>query len=158
MMFKSSDTLQFVRLNKCACFPYELLLLADPSKILVDAYIHQSDVFVATYNDTVYGIIVLLPLDVETFEIKNISVQPPFQKQGIGTFLIRNAIQYAIDNKKKKIIIATAYTSTHQINLYQKIGFKIIAIKKDFFLNNYPEPIYENGMQAKDKIVLSIQL
>lgn len=42
--------------------------------------------------------------------------------------------------------------------LYQKCGFRIVGIDRDFFTDHYPEPIYENGIWCRDMIRLSIHL
>ncbi|GMQ30855.1 hypothetical protein [Algoriphagus confluentis] len=41
-----------------------------------------------------------------------------------------------------------------QLALYQKTGYEIVGIEKDFFIQNYPEPIFENGIPCKHKIIL----
>ena len=139
--------------------PYELLLLADPSKKLIDEYLDRSDVFTARQNGETIGVIVLFPITTETIEIKNVAVKPGMQGQGIGSYLIENVIKFATDlNKYKSICIGTANSSIGQLYLYQKLGFEISEIKRDFFTNNYTEPIYENGIQAKHLVVLTRQL
>lgn len=144
-------------LDKDAQTPYELLLLADPSKDLINAYLKESEIFVAKLNREIVGVIVLYPVDADSIEIKNIAVKPEFQNQGIGSFLMENTIRIASDYKEKSICIGTANSSVGQIRLYQKLGFEISGIKKDFFIENYAEPIFENGIQAKDLMILTRQ-
>jgi ribosomal protein S18 acetylase RimI-like enzyme len=148
------QNIQFKQLSKEESIPYDLLLLADPSKELIDQYLPSSTVFVATENEKTVGIIVLFPLNEKEVEIKNIAVEPFFQGQGIGQFLIKNAIAIAQQNGNHSIYIGTANSSIGQLHLYQKLGFEMHEFKKNFFIDNYPEEIYENGMQAKDMIVL----
>lgn len=138
--------------------PYELLLLADPSKELIDAYLTSSNVFVARNNGEVIGVGVLFQLTAETVEIKNIAVKPTFQGQGIGSNLIEHLVQFAMSNGQKTICIGTANSSTGQLYLYQKLGFEITDIKRNFFTDNYPEPIFENTIQAKHMLMLTKQL
>jgi ribosomal protein S18 acetylase RimI-like enzyme len=149
------QNITFTKLGKDDQTPYELLLLADPSKDLVDKYLKQSDTFIARQNEETLGIIVLFPLTEETVEIKNISVKPELQGQGIGSYLIENAIMLAAFKKYKTVIIGTANSSIGQLYLYQKFGFEITEIRKNFFIDNYPEPIYENGLQAKHMLILT---
>ena len=42
--------------------------------------------------------------------------------------------------------------------VYQKEGFEMKEIVKDFFLYNYDKPIYENGIQCKHMIILNKNL
>ena len=97
MTIKNED-LTFNKLDKDEKIPYDLLLLADPSKELIDGYLKHSDVFIAKQHDKTIGVIVLFPLTVETVEIKNIAVKPEFQGQGIGSYLIENLVQIALSN------------------------------------------------------------
>lgn len=135
--------------------PYELLLLADPSQSMINEYLFQSTAFVAKLDDEVVGIIVLLPNEEGDLEIKNVSVKPAFQRRGVGSFLIRSAIRLAKEQQYKSISIGTANSSLTQLSLYQKLGFEVVCVRKGFFLKHYDEPIYENGIQAIDMVVLS---
>lgn len=144
----------FKKLNENESIPYELLLLADPSIDLINEYLKYSDVFVAKQNEKIIGVIVVLPLTAETAEIKNIAVDPEFQGKGIGSFLIVQVVQIALFNNQKNICISTANSSIGQLYLYQKLGFEITEIKRNFFLENYIDPIYENSIQAKHKVIL----
>lgn len=142
------------KLDKNSPVPYELLLSADPSKELVDEYLPTSDVFIVIQQKETVGVIVLFPLTIDTVEIKNVAVKAALQGQGIGSFLIENAIQAAQQKAIKSMIIGTANSSTSQFYLYQKLGFELMEIKKNFFVDHYAEPIFENGIQAKHMLVL----
>ena len=148
----------FEKLYKNDQVPYELLLLADPSKELINNYVNMSEIFVARQKNETLGVVVLFPLTTETVEIKNIAVKPEFQGQGIGSFLIENVVKMAMLKKQKSIFIGTANSSVRQLYLYQKSGFEIVDIKKDFFIDHYDEPIYENGIQAKHLLVMIREL
>lgn len=151
------ENITFDKLDKDP-IPYELLLLADPSKDLVDEYLKQSDIYTAKQNGKILGVVVLFSLTTETVEIKNVAVKPELQGQGIGSFLIENAVRIAVLNKQKSICIGTANSSVGPLYWYQKLGFEITDIKRHFFTDNYAEPIYENGIQAKHMLVLTRQL
>ena len=157
-MTVKNHNITFYKLDKSDQIPYELLLLADPSKDMIDAYLKQSDIFTAKQNHETLGVLVLFPLATETVEIKNVALKPAFRGQGIGRFLIENAVQVALLNRQKSICIGTANSSVGQLYLYQKLGFDITEIKRNFFIDNYNEPIYENGIQAKHMLVLTKQL
>jgi ribosomal protein S18 acetylase RimI-like enzyme len=157
-MADENNHITFKKLGKNEPIPYDLLLLADPSRDLIDDYLKRSDVFAAIHNGEILGVLVLFPLTDEIAEIKNLAVKPEYQGRGIGSYLIENAVLIAASNKQKSICIGTANSSSAQLSLYQKLGFEITEIKRDFFINNYPEPIYENGIQAKHMLVLTRQL
>lgn len=146
------------RLNEIEGIPYELLMLADPSKRMIDTYLKASEIFVATLNLNVIGAFVLFPLSANSAEIKNIAVKSEFQGTGVGKLLLDYAIETARKGNYKSIFIGTANSSIGQLYLYQKKGFEITSVIKNFFMNNYAEPIYENGIQAKHMIMLVREL
>ena len=138
--------------------PYELLLLADPSIELVNQYTALGTVYIARYEDNVIACYVLYPLNNDTVEIKNIAVDEKFQNQGIGSFLLQDAVQKAKEEGYKEILTGTGNSSIGQLYLYQKAGFKITGIRKNFFRDHYTEPIWENGIECTDMIILTMQL
>lgn len=138
--------------------PTELLLLADPSPKLVEDYVARGQCFVAEADQQVVGVYVLLPTRPETAELVNIAVDEEFQGQGIGKQLVNHAIQEAKRLGFKTLAIGTGNSSIGQLALYQKCGFRITGIDKDFFIRHYSEEIYENGMQVVDMIRLSQDL
>jgi len=138
--------------------PYELLLDADPSMEAIERYLPFSEIHVATLKDKVIGTIVLYPLNANELEIKNIAVEESLQGNGIGGLMLKYATEIAIVKRAKSLVIGTANSSVAQLYLYQRNGFEITGIKQNFFLDNYPEPIFENDIQCKHLIMLSKQL
>lgn len=138
--------------------PTGLLLLADPAPKLVEDYAARGQCFVAEKDGQVLGVYVLLPTRPETAELVNIAVDEAFQGQGIGKQLVNHAIQEARRLGYKTLEIGTGNSSIGQLALYQKCGFRITGIDKDFFIRHYSEAIYENGMQVVDMIRLSQDL
>lgn len=134
---------------------YDLLFLADPSQEQIDTYLNKSIIYGA-YNksEELIGVYVLYLIDSENVEIKNIAVKEDFQRSGVGTVLLRDAINRAKTLGFRKIHIGTANSSIHQLYLYQKEGFEIDYVIKNFFVDNYNESIIENDIQAKDMIML----
>lgn len=143
------------QLNAGEAIPYDLLLQADPSKLLIDGYLATATIYIALLDQQTAGTYVLYPLDKRTAEIKNISVDNKYQGKGLGQLMIRHAIETAQQSGFHALCIGTANSSVAQLYLYQKMGFDISAIRKDFFITHYPEPIYENGIRCRHMIMLS---
>ncbi|ALS02880.1 GNAT family acetyltransferase [Enterococcus silesiacus] len=137
---------------------YDLLLSADPNKQLVDDYIKRGLCFELIFNNTVAGILVLLPTRPETLEIVNIAVSESYQGQGLGEKLIQFALAYATNHSYKTVEIGTGSTSLGQLYLYQKCGFRMTSIDRDFFLRHYQDEIVENKLVLKDMVRLSIDI
>ncbi|MBS4174703.1 GNAT family N-acetyltransferase [Bacillus sp. FJAT-49736] len=135
--------------------PMDLLLLADPSRSLVEEYLSRGECFVAEGEESIMGEYVLLPTRPDTIEIVNIAVAEHLQGKGIGKKLIKDAIKRAMELGFKTIEIGTANSSVGQLLLYQKCGFRIVGVDRDFFIRHYEEEIYENGIQVIDMVRLS---
>ena len=54
--------------------------------------------------------------------------------------------------------VGTANAGTGQLAFYQKCGFEIDGIDRDFFRRNYPDPIFENGIECRHMVRLRIEL
>ena len=137
--------------------PWNLLLLADPSKDLVSKYLDKSFCYVVeSENEGTIGVIVLVPISNHIIEIMNLAVDESYQGKGVGTLLLKHGIQTAAEKGYNRVEIGTGNSSINQLALYQKVGFRIIGIDHDFFIRNYEEPIFENGIQCRDMIRLSM--
>lgn len=139
--------------------PLDLLLLADPSQEMIAEYLQRGQCYVGLdEREQIIAVIVLLPTRPGTLEIVNIAVREAFQGRGIGKKLIQFAMDQAREKNAKTIEIGTGNSSVGQLLLYQKCGFRITGIDRDFFIRHYPEKIYENGIQCRDMIRLSLDL
>ncbi|MFA6074913.1 MAG: GNAT family N-acetyltransferase [Negativicutes bacterium] len=145
-----------LRLNEAT--PMELLLMADPSRELVESYLGNGYCYVAETGSQIVGIYVLLPTTSDTIELVNIAVVESQQGKGIGQLLVKHAIENAKTNGYKAVEVGTGNSSTNQLALYQKCGFIVTGIDKDYFVRNYPEAIFENGIQCRDMIRLTHDL
>ncbi len=138
--------------------PFELLLLADPSPKAIRKYITDGEMFVGRANGEVVGVIVLVDRGASADEVINVAVDEAYQGRGIGNKLIRYAMAYTKCKGKNYLEIGTGNSSLGQLALYQKLGFRIVGVDQDFFMRNYDEVIYENGIQCVDMIRLSMNL
>lgn len=149
-----AENMTIALLERHDALPYDLLLLADPSREMIDAYISESRVYLARIGDERVGVYVLTPLDDKRAEVKNIAVQESWQGKGLGKQLLADAAIKARELGFEILVIGTGNSSVAQLYLYQRSGFEITAIRKDFFVQHYPEPIYENGIPCKHMIML----
>jgi ribosomal protein S18 acetylase RimI-like enzyme len=135
--------------------PIELLLEADPSVEKLKAYLPRSRCFVATLQHNPVGAYVVQPIARAVYELMSIAVSPEHQRQGIGSELLRHAVSSVHHMGARRLELGTG-TFGYQLTWYQREGFRDFAVERDFFLNNYQEPIYENGIQLKDMLRLAV--
>lgn len=136
--------------------PMDLLLEADPSPERIGAYLNRSRSFVAFEEGKPVGICVLEPLSPGVRELVNIAVLPERQREGIGTALLREAVARARAEGAWRIEVGTG-SFGHPLAFYQKEGFRASSIERNFFTENYPEPIYEDGIRLRDRIRLVLE-
>ena len=135
--------------NKKAYLP--LLLLADEEEAMLDRYLERSTMYVLD-DGGVKAECVVTDEGSGILEIKNLAVEPAYQKHGYGRTLID--------------FIAARYKTTHRIlqvgtgdspstvPFYEKCGFTRSHIVKNFFTDNYSRPIYDDGVLLKDMVYL----
>lgn len=138
--------------------PYDLLYLADPSMEKINEYIIRGDCYIACIDNNIVGAYVIIETRPLTLELVNIAVKESHQGSGIGKHLIYSAIDLAKKSNAKVLEVGTGNSSISQLAFYQKCGFRIVGIDKDFFKKHYEEKIIENGIECIDMIRLSIDL
>ncbi|KQL58260.1 MULTISPECIES: GNAT family N-acetyltransferase [Bacillaceae] len=136
--------------------PYDLLLLADPNKEIVDSYIKQGSFYVHEQKGQHIGCYVMIQTRPETIEIVNVAVKEALHGNGYGKALVQHAIETAKQAGYKTVEIGTSNSGIHQIALYQRCGFRLEWIDRGFFLRHYEEAIWENGIQAVDMVRMAI--
>ncbi|MGM9986106.1 MAG: GNAT family N-acetyltransferase, partial [Bacillaceae bacterium] len=146
------------QLGKDEALPLHLLLLADPSEEIVMEYTKRGNCYIAIIEEKIVGVYVLIQTRPLTMELINIAVDEAYQGKGIGKLLVLDAINEAKLAGMKVIEVGTGNSSLSQLGLYQKCGFRITGVDKDFFKIHYKEDIFENGIQCIDMIRLSQEL
>ena len=138
--------------------PYDLLYMADPSQEAVKDYIGRGICFVASTNNKVIGVYVLLQTRPFTVELVNVAIAEEYRGQGYGKRLVAHAIDEAQRRKFHVLEVGTGNAGIKQLSLYQKSGFTITSVDFDFFRKHYPEPIWEDGIECRHMIRMSMDL
>ncbi len=139
-------------------WPWPLLLDTDPSRKLVESYIHQSAVMGLVEGDAAIAVVVLLERDLQVVEVMNLAVAPSYQGKKLGKLLLAEAIERSRQQGMKRMVVGTGNAGIAQLAFYQKMGFRLESIDRDYFVRQYPEPIYENGIWCRDRVLLSLDL
>lgn len=133
----------------------ELLLLADEEERMIDEYLERGQMFVLDDEGIKAECVVTQEGD-NVIEIKNIAVYPKYQKKGYGKKLIE-FIETKYKNDFDIIRVGTG-DSRLTVPFYENCGFRRSYCIKDFFVNNYENPIYEDGIRLKDMVYLEKKL
>lgn len=132
-----------------------LLLLADEQEDMIDRYLDKGVLYVLD-DDGIKSECVVTDEGGGIIEIKNIATWPEYQGKGYGKTLI----DYIVMKYKDKYSILQVGTgdSSLTIPFYERCGFTRSHSIKNFFIDNYNHPIFENGVQLVDMIVLRRKL
>jgi len=134
----------------------DLLLVGDEEEKMIDKYLENGELF-ALYDEDLKSVCVLTSSK-DSYEIKNIATYPKYQKQGYGQQLIEFIIDYCKNkNKFTKIYVGTG-DCEKIIKFYEKCGFEKSHKISNFFVDNYTEPMFEEGKQLIDMIYLKRDL
>lgn len=68
-------------------------------------------------------------------EIESIIVKSSYQRQGIGTLLLKYVFNFSKENKINNVFLEVRKSNLAAISLYKKMGFKIISIRKKYYEN-----------------------
>lgn len=129
----------------------DLLLLADEQENMIDKYIERGIMF-AIYDNDLRGVCIVTKEEDRAYEIKNIAIYENFHGQGYGKKLIEYICEYFKGDCD--IIYVGIGDSPLTVPFYEKCGFKKSHRIKNFFIENYDNPIYECGKQLIDMIYL----
>nr|WP_320021020.1 GNAT family N-acetyltransferase [uncultured Draconibacterium sp.] len=133
----------------------DLLLLADEQENMIDKYLPGGDLFVL-YDDDLKSVCVVVPIDSETCELKNIATYEKYQGKGYARALI-DFISDFYKNDYKTMLVGTGETPTI-LSFYESCGFEKSHRVKNFFAENYDHSIFEGDIQLIDMIYLKKDL
>ena len=133
----------------------DLLLLADEQENMIDKYLTDGDLF-ALYDDDLKSVCVVVPINSETCELKNIATYAQYQGKGYGKALIK-FISAFYKNDYKTMLVGTGETPTI-LSFYESCGFEKSHRVKNFFTDHYDHPMFEGDIQLVDMIYLKKKL
>ena len=132
-----------------------LLLLADEQESMIDRYIDRGTMYVLDDNGIKCECVVTDEGN-GILEIKNIATEPEYQGKGYGKALI-DLVAAKYKDKHSILQVGTG-DSPLTISFYEKCGFVRSHSVKNFFVDNYDHPIFEDGVQLIDMIYLRKKL
>ena len=126
-----------------------LLLLGDAQESMIDRYLEEGALYIWKEGEETAGVCVVTDQGNGVLELKNIAVDPRFQRRGIGRAMIEAlAKRY---RGSYRVLLAGTGEAPSTLGFYQHCGFTYSHRVKDFFLQ-YDHPIVEEGVQLKDMV------
>lgn len=133
----------------------DLLLDADPSKTSIYKYLNDSDVYGLQVDENIVSLAVILHIDKNTLELKNLVTKKGYRGKGYAKKLLKSLC----GNYKQKYNKMLVGTSENNIPFYVKQGFdKYEKTIKNYFIDNYDEEIIDGDLHCIDMYYYSKDL
>ena len=127
----------------------DLLLLADEQEDMIDRYLDRGTLF-ALYDSGLISICVVTDEGEGNFELQSLATYKQFQRKGYGTRLVKHVLEY-YKNKGRTMHVGTG-DIPFTVSFYEHCGFAFSHRLKNYFLEHYREPMFEDGILLKDKV------
>jgi ribosomal protein S18 acetylase RimI-like enzyme len=138
-----------------------LLLLADDSEAQVRSYYQQGDLFVLCADDgIVMGMTLAIPNSGGDVELKSVAVAPALHGRGVGQRMMKLVLAELRATGVRRVTVGTSSSGIGQLAFYQKTGFRLWKIERDFFSpeRGYLEGTKENGILLRDLVWMDLDL
>jgi N-acetylglutamate synthase-like GNAT family acetyltransferase len=128
-----------------------LLLEADPSKNMIEKYLHKGRMFAIEKENKVICVAIVIEVNKDTCELKNISTVESEQNKGYAGDMIKFLFD-EFSKKYSKMIVGTTETMLpwYVLKGFTRYSHKII----NFFVDNYKEKLFEGKHQCVDMFYL----
>jgi ribosomal protein S18 acetylase RimI-like enzyme len=133
---------------------------ADDSDEQIASYRDLGEVLVAVDQGEIIGHAQVVRADEQgIFEIKSLAVREDLRSQGVGAQLVAAACDHCRQRGGRLLLVATAAASIPALQFYQRQGFRVQRVIRDFYS---PErgyrPLELNGIPLRDEIILDLDL
>ena len=133
---------------------------ADDSESEIASYRDLGHILVADLDGRIVGQAQIVETaERGAFELKSLAVYERWRSQGIGAALVEAAVAHCRQQDAAVLRVATAAASIGALQFYQRQGFRIRGVIRDFYA---PErgyrPLELNGIPLRDEIILDMDL
>jgi ribosomal protein S18 acetylase RimI-like enzyme len=139
-----------------------LLLLADESEQEVRRDMHTGELYAFLGRDDVaVGMVLTIPGQQQgTVELRAVAVDTTQQNRGIGRRMLAAVLDELRRRGVRRAVVGTANAGIGQLAYYQKAGFRLLRIERDFFspARGYPAVMEDNGIRLRDMVWMDLEL
>jgi ribosomal protein S18 acetylase RimI-like enzyme len=131
-----------------------LLELADEPEPL-RAYLQEGDLYGLVGPDGApRAAILVIEESPGVAELRNVAVAEAVQDQGVGTLMMNATLFVLAQRGVQRAVVGTASSGVRQIAFYQRCGFRLSHVERDFFTpeKGYPDDLRENGIPIRDMV------
>lgn len=133
---------------------FALLNLADEAEPL-RRYLNEGTLYGVVDPTTGAPLAAILVIDVDDVvsELRAVAVDESAQGRGLGGWLVTEVCA-RLRVRDRQVIVGTASSGTRQLAFYQRLGFRLTHVERDYFDPSrcYPEGLVENGIPVRDMV------
>jgi ribosomal protein S18 acetylase RimI-like enzyme len=139
-----------------------LLLLADAEAQVRD-YLHHGDLYALRGADGgALGVTLVLsdPAAPGTAELRAVAIDPAQHNRGLGRQMLASVLADLRARGFRRSVVGTSNAGIGQIAFYQKAGFRVWRIERDYFIpqKGYDPEERENDLPHRDMIWFDLDL
>jgi len=138
-----------------------LFALADDSADQVLSYYQTGTLFALDGpGGKPVGIVLVVDNPDGSVVLKAVAVDASRQGQGVGTRLLRLVLEELRARAISRVVVGTSSSGIGQLAYYQKAGFRLSWIERDFFGpdRGYPDGLREDGIPVRDMVWMDQEL
>jgi len=132
-----------------------LLRLADDSETAVRGYFQDGDLYaLGDEASRPVAMVLAIPRDDGSVELKAVAVDEQRHGQGLGKRLLAAVLADLRTRGVRRVVVGTGNAGLGVIAFYQKAGFRLLGIERDYFSSarGYPEGLEEDGIPLRDMV------
>lgn len=133
----------------------ELLELADEPEPL-RGYLQQGRLFgiVDPEAQEPQAAVLVVDLGGSRAELRAVAVAESAQGRGLGSWIVAEICDRLRADGAQKVIVGTASSGVRQLAFYQRLGFRLTHVERDYFTAEkaYPANLSENGIPTRDMV------
>ncbi len=127
-----------------------LLLEGDESEEMIGRYLDSGRLYVGFLGGKAVAVCVVVERDGGSVEVKNLAVDAAWRRKGYGRRMLEHVWR---EYPGKDIYLGTGEVPS-TLGFYKACGFEYSHRVADFFVDNYPHPITEDGVVLRDMVYL----
>jgi GNAT superfamily N-acetyltransferase len=155
MPLRADETLERIAPGPARDSLLPLLQLADESEAQVRSYYQHGDLFLLRGHDRlVRGVTLAVPHSDAVVELKAVAVTSGLQRCGVGRRMLEAVLAELRSAGTRRVVVGTASCAVGSLAFYQKVGFRMWRIERDFFTaaRGYAAGSLEDGIPLRDMV------
>lgn len=94
---------------------------------------HANSIYLVVYEGSTLVAFVGMRVQAQEGHITNIAVKPTYQRQGLGTYLLKVMIELAKKNRAIQMTLEVRVDNNGAKSLYRSLGFKPNFVRKNYY-------------------------